>query len=49
MVFIKDNGGGNGDKYTKSGEREAFIGDGSRHDITCVSRSAMVGVEDQWR
>ena len=48
-MVIKDSSGGNGDKYTKSGGREVFIGDGSRRDITCVSRSAMVGVEDQWR
>ena len=42
-VIIGGAGNGSGDKYPKSGVREAFVGDGNRRDDRCVSRSAAVG------
>ena len=49
-AIVKSGGGdGDGDKLKKSGMREAFVGCSNRRNGRCVSGSAVVSREAQWR
>ena len=51
VIIDGDRGRGNvnGNKFPKSGGREAFVGSGDRRDGRCVSGSATVGRYFKWR
>ena len=49
LVIIYGGGDGYGKELLKLGGREAFIGVGNRRKDICISKSAVVGREDQWQ